>query len=318
MSDLDTVPSDGGEDGNFRSYAAPWPRLWARLLDTSIYIGVIALVVGIFLPEFFSRDVFEGRAGSQLIGLVLLPFALIMDSIVVVVFGNSLGKALVGLRLETLQNRRLNFSTAAKRNLGVYLQGLGLGIPIVSLVQYSMNFSKLKEGKQTNWDQANFTRVFDVANTFPRTVIAAIAYFCIFVGSTALDVMSEDNIKDSEISSKSGVHNRTDPVELQLKRAAEQLKPQQIDEVTRLNGAVVKGRTFTYLYTITRRDVKDSYLVKFLNDSIEKKVCNNKDMRSDLDDFSIVYRYSYELPDRDKPILIDVDSRRCSLIAKQR
>lgn len=298
-----------------RAQARPWPRFWARLLDMSIYLMPLMFITGYLFPDFVMLSVFDGRGGSLLLGALLLPAAMLLDAIVLTVFGNSLAKFLMGIRAETIRHERFDFGTALNRNFQVWLKGVGLGIPIVALIQYSINHSKVSKGNQTSWDDSLFTRVYDINNTFARTFTIAIMYLALNVGGAVLDAMDAQEARQMPSSPEWGEHRqRPDPIAQQLITTAAEIQPQQLDEITHLDSASAEARTLTYHYTITRRDAPDDAIVAFFEKTTVPKVCKDKNMASDMKTYNIIYQYSYSVPDTVEPLLIVVDRGKCAAL----
>lgn len=291
--------------------ARAWPRFWGRLFDVLLYVVVLSFLVGYFFPTILLISAFNGDSGTFLFGIVLLPFTLILDAIIVSLFGNSLGKWLVGVKVFSSLNEPLDFSTALQRNLQVYFKGLALGIPLVSLIVYSSNYSKLNSGEQTAWDKSLDTRVYDVGSNLMRTIAVATVYLTANIGMNAYDRIVTQQSKQTAASNYASEGSDVDPIELELKKAAAEIQPQQVDDITKLEGAEASGRILTYRYTISRRDASNEQLIKYLNDTMAPNVCKDNDIRSNMDDYAITYRYQYSLPNQSELLSVDVTSELC-------
>lgn len=301
------------EVGEIRAQATPWTRLWARLLDLTIYLAPLSLLVGYLFPDFVMLPIFAGNGGSSLLGALLLPLAMVLDAGVISVFGNSPGKWLIGTRVETIRHERPDFGTALNRNFLLYLKGIGLGIPIIAIVQYFINFSKLRNGRQSSWDSDSNTRVYDINSHIVRTFVVAGAFLALNIGGALLNFLEEQEVRQAAAAPGwDPSRPRVDPIAIRLEEAATQVQPQQIDEITMLEGADAHGRILTYRYTITRRDTSDEQLIQFLNETMVPQVCNDGNMRAAMDNYGITYQYHYTLPSPAEPFLVEVTRARCA------
>ena len=105
-----------------------------------------------------------------------------------------------------------------------------------------------------------------------------------------------------------------DPIAQQLGVLAAEISskgPQKLDPITTLSRATAEGRTIIYHHEMSRRDASDDALRAFFRRNTLPKVCGNSDMRSAMDDYQVVYRYSYTFPNSQAPVTIDVTSQAC-------
>ena len=139
---------------NQRNYVVnsniPWKRFWARSIDTMLFTYPLY-----FLLMYYFGGEHPFRIG-YISGLIYLfvcePFNLNM-------FGTTLGKWLLGIRVRNKNGEKLMFNEVYLRTGSVFLHGMGLNIPIVTLFfQYSQYKRLLKEG-ETTWDDESSFRV---------------------------------------------------------------------------------------------------------------------------------------------------------------
>jgi len=180
----DASYSDEGE------LARAWPRFWARIFDTFLYAIAAGIVLGLLFPSLFYAEIFQGRLGAVLIGMMILPFAMIIDAIIISKFGTSLGKAIAGLRVADLESSKLSLETSLKRNLLVYVKGLGLGIPLVNLAAYARSHADVTSEGMTSWDKDTSSRVFAGSNNDLRTWAIALLAIAAMVIDRALGLMA--------------------------------------------------------------------------------------------------------------------------------
>lgn len=131
--------------------AGPGARFWARTLDLLVVMPP-ALIL--------SSTIGTVGGGSSVLLLlafgiaVLLPFFL--DACVVGLFGNSLGKALLGITVHHKDGRKPGFHDILKRNLYVWIDGYWTAlIPFVSWIPMLIAYRDLRGEKgETKWDAA--------------------------------------------------------------------------------------------------------------------------------------------------------------------
>jgi uncharacterized RDD family membrane protein YckC len=171
--------------------AEGWPRLWARLLDSWLNLLLIGAVVGILFPALFQMPAFEGRRGDLLLDVAFLPLALMLDAGIQALFGNTLGKWLVGIRLEQIDGGRPSTVTTLQRNLRLYVQGFILGLPLLNLFGMARANDRLSREGATLWDAALGTRVVDRAGHILRTVFTAGLALTLNIGGTVFGRWAE-------------------------------------------------------------------------------------------------------------------------------
>ncbi len=214
--------------------AGPWPRYWARMFDLLLGIAVLSFVAGILWPAFFGA----AERNFTAISIVLIPIAMTIEAGIMALVGTTVGKAIAGIRVETIDHRRPTLGTLFVRNMRVWFFGLAAGIPIVALGTLSHNHRKLSAGDRTSWDEDEGTGVFEAGSSLTRTIIVAVLYIGILGGLVALG-----SIKPS-------------PRDELLAAIPEMNRdlPKAIDNATVLNRVSVDASTLIYDYTLTNRD----------------------------------------------------------------
>ncbi|CAG4909185.1 Chaperone protein DnaJ [Paraburkholderia saeva] len=134
--------------------ASPLARFFARTFDAWWLVTLLSSLATYYLsrnsPEFVRWS--NVPSSGMLFGLLCLPVAMIFDAAIYGVFGNTPGKAILGLKVTGLDGRRLTCTEYARRNLSVWVRGWGLGIPFVSLVTMFVQYRTLRREKQTWYD----------------------------------------------------------------------------------------------------------------------------------------------------------------------
>ena len=156
--------------------ATPWSRFWARFLDINIWAIPSAIVLYVLLPPGV-WNFLQVQSAGYLFYLALVPFIVLLDAICTSIFGQSPGKAILGIRLIKQDDARLTFLEVFKRNFSLFLRGFGLGIPILVLITLIWSYVKVNGGNQTSWDRKCRTAVIRRGVCFERTAIIAFLFF---------------------------------------------------------------------------------------------------------------------------------------------
>jgi S1-C subfamily serine protease len=130
----------------------PWARFWARSVDLGLFYALAVLAVS---------DGYGWVAGpSRLLVSILTPLAWTLpEALFLSSIRTTPGKWALGLRVETGRGERLTFGAAWKRSVQVWLRGLGMGIPIISLFTMGHAYAVLVRERQASWDAEDGTRV---------------------------------------------------------------------------------------------------------------------------------------------------------------
>ncbi len=155
--------------------APPWARLIGRTFDVSLTISILTLVIDCLIEIAHSPIKGVWLNYRQYLSLVFLPFALVIDALVISLFGTTLGKSLVGVKLVAQDGEWLSFQRAMLRNFRLYLFGYGLGLPLFSLYTMYLSYRNLYRDGILGWDKSANTQIYGVGASFWRNIV------CIFV-----------------------------------------------------------------------------------------------------------------------------------------
>ncbi len=137
--------------------ATTWPRFFARILDLffeALIQGTTAgIMLGVLMNCFYPFSITLAMAIGWLV--VFYPILMIIDGLIFAIFGNTPGKALLGLKVTTLEGESLSRSRYMRRNFAVLVKGLGLFVPFVNLATLCFQFQRLSRGKQASYDELN-------------------------------------------------------------------------------------------------------------------------------------------------------------------
>lgn len=128
----------------------PWLRFFARCIDVLIFSFVFGIVCSITIPELF--EVNQGLLG------VIITFAFVFaEPLLFSMWGTTPGKWLLMIEVRNLDGTNMTYSQAFERAFHVWIRGLGLGIPIVTLFTELNSYNKLKNEGVTSWDKDKFS-----------------------------------------------------------------------------------------------------------------------------------------------------------------
>jgi uncharacterized RDD family membrane protein YckC len=137
----------------------PWLRFWARMLDLTWFFCAFTLFLGFTLPE--SAVQWLGRMDRPPIPLE--PFVLLLyiplEAWMLSRYGTTPGKSLLRIQVRTLPGSLPTFRQAMLRGWLVYLKGLALGLPFISMFMMLWWKYRLVQNRVTPWDETSETRV---------------------------------------------------------------------------------------------------------------------------------------------------------------
>lgn len=137
--------------------ATHWPRFFARFFDlwweglTVWFVFFIGVLLSLYPDGFF--DWLRESGSAELLAILSVPVALVLDALVYRLFGNTPGKAWLGLRVRTQDGKGLSFAHYIGRNLSVWARGLALGIPLLNLYTMAKQALRLTKGKPASYDE---------------------------------------------------------------------------------------------------------------------------------------------------------------------
>lgn len=132
----------------------PWRRYFARLVDMAVLGGPVAFVVLALLGAFTAVPVYLVADSDLLLAAVLMVATIPLEAVILAATGATPGKWLFGITVRDLEGRRLSAGAALKRSLLVFFSGMGVGIPIISLIASYLSYRRLTKVGITAWDEA--------------------------------------------------------------------------------------------------------------------------------------------------------------------
>ena len=230
----DEVLIEPGSPARALEWARAWRRFWARLADLWIGAFLVSSVLSTLVPVLYVTVV-SYPGGKHLLVLVMLPLVLVLDALSMAMFGATPGKAVAGIKVLGTNEQRLPFRTLIKRNMELWVWGLGVGIPIVNLVAMWNSKQRLAMGVLTTWDEGLQSRSFVDPGTEAGTW-RAFAFFVV-VGACLLGYNVYSSTPNAILAASL--------------REVQAVSPQMIDDETRLDGAVAGSNgELIYRYTL--------------------------------------------------------------------
>ncbi len=132
--------------------ASPWARYFSRMIDVNVFGFAFAALAGAALAMYYPRAFIQMvEMNEVLLGLVIVLAAQVVSAASLTLFHTTPGKALVGIKvLPYVEKAGLMFYF--QREMGVWLKGLGLGIPIIALFTMIHQHRRVKQGELASYD----------------------------------------------------------------------------------------------------------------------------------------------------------------------
>ncbi|MEH7095419.1 RDD family protein [Neobacillus vireti] len=153
----------------------PFVRYLARFFDLSLFSFFLITFVSIFSPSFL----FE--SSGLFIFILNLILYISVEAVILSIFGNTIGKAILNLRLYKINGDRLDFLTAIKRSIYVTGAGMGFGVPIINLVCFYFSYLDLKKNGKSTWDREIETIVLYGQVSTARILFACFLPMALFI-----------------------------------------------------------------------------------------------------------------------------------------
>ncbi len=185
------------------SYA--WRRYFARAVDTTVIMTIIVFVV-VFITTvvvtIVNREVAHTYLGwiQSLRGInhfldVFLTVVLWLpiEALFLWSIGTTPGKWVFGIKVRTQAGSTLSYWTALKRVFLVFLKGMGLTIPLVSLITLIVSYDRLVKAGSVSWDRDLGTTVNYEKMTDTRLVfcVLAVIVLALYAGAGLIQYLTK-------------------------------------------------------------------------------------------------------------------------------
>jgi hypothetical protein len=244
---VESLARQSNDNPDPQTVATPWRRFWARLLDLLLGGALIGLTVGALRPSLIAEH-------AVLLNLLTIPGALLIDSLVYTAFGTTPGKAVAGIRVvDDRSGQRLTFRVYFKRNFEVYIFGLGLGVPIISLITLIVSYGRIAHGELSTWDLSAESRVIARSISWVRTWIVATIYLALFAAVMLSETYDRENAAKRASETRQVEMRKRSEQQLQgMASAINKDGARMVRPDTRFDDARAgPGLTFTYDYSMT-------------------------------------------------------------------
>lgn len=155
--------------------ASPLSRLLAQGID--YMVGVV--LAGFILGVLYALNA-PGKIGINLadftLAFWLVPAMLLQQALMVALFGNTIGKRSMGLRIRRADGGRPGLLTMLIRQVRVWVEGFGLGLHLIAPFTMVQSRRRLVRGQRTRWDQALDLVVVHDGTGWSRTPLGPVIY----------------------------------------------------------------------------------------------------------------------------------------------
>jgi len=130
----------------------PWMRFLARMTDYALFSLLLFFLIRFALPfQLLKKYDF----------MVPYPYLLWIpiEALFLFLWETTPGKFLLKTRVVHTGRGRWNYFSALRRSFLVWFRGMGLGIPVVSLITMLHAYSHLRLRKISSWDRDEKTKV---------------------------------------------------------------------------------------------------------------------------------------------------------------
>jgi uncharacterized RDD family membrane protein YckC len=129
-------------------------RITARALDLLLGLVVAGIALGWTAAQLVPGIAsFLARPGGELIfGTLVLPVALVLETLWCLAVGTTPGKAVMGLRIRRRDGAIASSREILGRQAKLYVHGLAAGLPVLSMLAAGVQLLRLCRAGETRWD----------------------------------------------------------------------------------------------------------------------------------------------------------------------
>lgn len=160
----------------------PWRRLLARLLDTH-FAGTITFVLATFIGAIFAPEattlvaerVSAGGVWAILSGIAVYIAAIPGQALMIGLAGGGPGKWMLGVRVVGRDDKPIGVLKALWREVQVLIFGLGLGLPLISLLALLSSQGRLIDRQPAIWDGKSGRKILHRPEGTGQKIATAVA-----------------------------------------------------------------------------------------------------------------------------------------------
>lgn len=145
------APGAEAPDGYAAGPKRPWPRYLARRIDMGLLALPVGFLWGVALVVLLGPERFQ-RIPLLVHGVVALGLTLFIEAWLLSTWGTTPGKWLWAIRLRRPDGARLGYREGLARGAAVFLRGVGLGIPLLTLLAALHGYTRLEAEGVAPWD----------------------------------------------------------------------------------------------------------------------------------------------------------------------
>lgn len=174
----------------------PWTRYFARTFDVSV-LGTALITSTLLISPYVSLpfSLYVYTADNRLLMLFALPFVMVLNAIIITMFGNSLGKKIFGIHAVNVQaHERFTFQENLARELRVWGRGMALGIPILNFFTMIPAYKRVAGGQPTLYDEG-LASVRPYADSAGRRTIGFVVTALVLIAILASNTIDKQNLE---------------------------------------------------------------------------------------------------------------------------
>jgi uncharacterized RDD family membrane protein YckC len=154
----------------------PWIRYFARMVDLFLFSLMAGIILGLYAPSMAALP-------NSLLTVGILFAWIFQESVLLANCGTTPGKWFFKIKVRNSRGQKLTFSEALNRSFGVWIKGMGAGVPLLNLITLLSSRSKLKRDGITTWDEeGGFVVTHGKIGVFRSAVVAVLLFgFCYVV-----------------------------------------------------------------------------------------------------------------------------------------
>jgi uncharacterized RDD family membrane protein YckC len=149
---------------------------------TGILVGLGSGIIG--------AKLFSGRNDIVSGMILLMVHALVVEPVSFALSGRTAGKTLFNISVVNEDLSPLNFVQALQRSVNVWARGLGLGIPLVSLITTIHQYQELTKKGAATYDRDGGYRITHGEITGGRAVLLT-GFVVVFIALIAIGAAAE-------------------------------------------------------------------------------------------------------------------------------
>jgi len=173
--------------------AKPWRRFFARNFDLYLEIMLLGIVAQFTLGKYSSWyvNLMNQPNNDYVVAIIFIPFALLLDAVICNIFGNSLGKYLLGVNVRKVKGE-ITLQDWISRAGGVWFNGYALGFPLFNIYTFLKQKGRLESGKQAIYDERGGFQVFAKELTRFQMVRATLSIALIYAVVFGMQIYSKE------------------------------------------------------------------------------------------------------------------------------